>query len=57
MLATIQSRAFCLLVVYKTVILPAVLYECEIWYLILSEDYLVDLGYLRPGGVEGGGMK
>jgi hypothetical protein len=47
MLATIQSRAFCLLVcclkakirMYKNVILPVVLYGCEIWYLTLREEH------------------
>jgi hypothetical protein len=46
MLATIQSRNFCLLVccknckfrIYKTVILPVVLYLCETWSLALREE-------------------
>jgi hypothetical protein len=39
MLATIQSRTFCLLCknikirIYKTIILPVVLYGCETWSL------------------------
>jgi hypothetical protein len=48
MLATIRSRTFCLLVcckknlkirIYKTIILPAVLYGCEIWSLTLRVDH------------------
>jgi hypothetical protein len=43
MLATIQSRTFCLLVcslrIYKTVILPVVLYGCETWSLTLREEH------------------
>jgi dolichol kinase len=47
-LATIRSRTFCLLVccqkslkigIYKTIILPAVLYGCEIWSLTLREEH------------------
>jgi hypothetical protein len=48
MLATIQSRAFCLPVccqknlkirIYKTIILPVVLYGCETWCLTLREEH------------------
>jgi hypothetical protein len=47
MLAIIQSKIFCLPVpykklkikVYKTVILPVVLYGCETWSLILREEH------------------
>jgi hypothetical protein len=48
MLATIQSRTVYLLVlllrnikirVYKTIILPLVLYECETWSLTLREEH------------------
>jgi hypothetical protein len=48
MLAIIQSKIFCLPVSYqknlkikihKTVILPLVLYGCEIWFLTLGEEY------------------
>jgi hypothetical protein len=45
MLATIQSRTFCLLVcclkirIYKTIILPVVLYGCETWSLTLREEH------------------
>jgi hypothetical protein len=47
MLATIQSRTFCILVcclkririrIYKTIILPVVLYGSETLYLTLSEE-------------------
>jgi hypothetical protein len=47
MLAIIQSKIFCLPVsyqknlkikIYKTVILPVVLYECETWSLTLKEE-------------------
>jgi hypothetical protein len=47
MLATIQSKIFCLPVshkkklkirIYKTVILPVVLYGCETWSLTLGEE-------------------
>jgi hypothetical protein len=37
MLATIQSRTFCLLV--KTIILPVVPYGCETWSLTFREEY------------------
>jgi hypothetical protein len=48
MLATVQSRSFCRLIccleaqkleLYKTVILPVVLYGCETWSLTLREEY------------------
>jgi hypothetical protein len=47
MLATIQSRIFCLARLlstnirrtYKTVILPVVLYGCETWSLTLREEH------------------
>jgi hypothetical protein len=48
MLATIRSRTFCLLVcceknikirIYKTIILPVVLYGCETWSLILRKEH------------------
>jgi hypothetical protein len=48
MLATIRFRAFCLLVcshknlkirIYKTIILPVVLYGCETWSLTLSKEH------------------
>jgi hypothetical protein len=48
MLAIIQSRIFCPSVlykkklkikIYKTVILPVVLYECETWSLTLREEH------------------
>jgi hypothetical protein len=46
MLAIIQSKIFCLTIsykknikIYKTVILPAVLYGCETWSLTLREDH------------------
>jgi hypothetical protein len=47
MLATIQSRTFCLLAcyrkkikigIYKTIILPVVLYGCDAWSLTLREE-------------------
>jgi hypothetical protein len=46
MLATIQCRTFCVLVcciktkirIYKTIILPVVLYGCETWSLTLREE-------------------
>jgi hypothetical protein len=40
MLATIQSRTFCLLsCCQKTIILPVVLYGCETWSLTLRENH------------------
>jgi hypothetical protein len=47
MLAVIQSKIFCLLLsykklkikIYKTVILPVVLYGCETWSLTLGEEH------------------
>jgi hypothetical protein len=48
MLAIIQSKIFCLPVsykknlkikIYKTVILPVVLYGCETWSLTLKEEH------------------
>jgi hypothetical protein len=48
MLATIRSRTFCLLVcckknlkitIYKTIMLPVVLYGCETWFLTLREEH------------------
>jgi hypothetical protein len=46
MLATIRFRTFCLLVccqkkirIYKTIILPVVLYGCETWFLTLREEH------------------
>jgi hypothetical protein len=48
MLATIESRTFCLLVcckknikirIYKTIILPVVSYGCESWSLTLREEH------------------
>jgi hypothetical protein len=47
MLAIIQSKIFCLpshiknlkIKVYKTVILPAVLYGCETWSLTLRDEH------------------
>jgi hypothetical protein len=47
MLATIRSRTFCLpfccqklkIRLYKTIILPVVLYGCETWSLTLREDH------------------
>jgi hypothetical protein len=50
MLATIQSRTVCLLVccqknikirIYKSIILPVVLYECKTWSLTLREEHRV----------------
>jgi hypothetical protein len=50
MLPTIQPRTFCLLVccqknlkfgIYKTIILPVVLYECETWSLTSREEHRV----------------
>jgi hypothetical protein len=44
MLATIQSRTFCRLSknvksgIYRTIILPVVLYGCETWSLTLREE-------------------
>jgi hypothetical protein len=46
MLATIQSRIFCLPVysknikmrIYKTIIFPVILYGCETWSLTLREE-------------------
>jgi hypothetical protein len=47
MLATIQSRTFCLFCllsknvdirIYKTIILPVILYGCQSWCLILREE-------------------
>jgi hypothetical protein len=46
-LATIQSRTFCLLIccqkhtisIYKTIILPVVLCGCETWFLTLREEH------------------
>jgi hypothetical protein len=43
MLATLQFRIFCLPIcylkikIYRTVILPVVLYRCETWYHILRD--------------------
>jgi hypothetical protein len=48
MLATIRSRTFCLLVcsqknlkirLYRTIILPVVLYGCETWSLTLRKEH------------------
>jgi hypothetical protein len=48
MLATIWFRIFCLprfyeknvkIEIYRTIILPAVLYGCEIWCFIVREEY------------------
>jgi hypothetical protein len=47
MLAIIQSKIFCLLIssknlkikIYKTVILPVVLYGCETWSVTLREEH------------------
>jgi hypothetical protein len=48
MLAIIQSKILCLLVsykknlkikIYKTVLLPVVLYGCETWSLTLREEH------------------
>jgi hypothetical protein len=48
MLSVIQSKIFCLLVsykknlkikIYKTVILPVVLYGCETWSLTFREEH------------------
>jgi hypothetical protein len=45
MLDTIQSRTFCLpsksvkIRIYKSIILPAVLYGCETWSLTLREEH------------------
>jgi hypothetical protein len=48
MLATIRFRTFCLLVccqknlkirIYKTIILPVVLYGCETWSLTLRDEH------------------
>jgi hypothetical protein len=48
MLATIQSRTFCLPVcckknlkmrIYKTIILPVIMYWCETWCLTLREEH------------------
>jgi hypothetical protein len=48
MLATIRARTFCLLIccqknlkirIYKTIILPVVLYECETWSLALRGEH------------------
>jgi hypothetical protein len=45
MLATIQARTFCLqskdiqIGIYRTIILPVVLYGCETWSLALQEEH------------------
>jgi hypothetical protein len=46
MLATTQFRTFCFLVclktkitIYKTIILPVILYGCETWSLTLREEH------------------
>jgi hypothetical protein len=45
MLATIQYRTFCLLSknikirIYRTIILPVILYGCETWSLTLREEH------------------
>jgi hypothetical protein len=45
MLATVQSRTFSFLIcclkirIYKTIILPVVLYGCETWHLALREGH------------------
>jgi hypothetical protein len=48
MLATIQSRVFCLpvccqknlkMIIYKTTILPVVLYRCETWSVTLGKEH------------------
>jgi hypothetical protein len=48
MLATIRSRTFCILVccqknlkirIYNTIILPVLLYGCEIWSLTVREEH------------------
>jgi hypothetical protein len=47
MLATIQSRTFCLLVccletkigIYKTIVLLVVLYGCETWPVTVREEH------------------
>jgi hypothetical protein len=50
--ATIQSRTFCLLVccpknveirIYKTIIVPVVLYGCKTWFLTLREKHRLRL--------------
>jgi hypothetical protein len=49
MLATIQFKTFCVLVscvrrqirIYKTIILPVVLYGCGTWSLTLREEHTV----------------
>jgi hypothetical protein len=50
MLATIRFKAFCLIVccqktwkirIYKTIILPAILYGCETWSLTLREEHIL----------------
>jgi hypothetical protein len=51
MLATIQSRSFCLLVwsknlkirIYETIILPVVLYGCETLTLTLREEHTLSV--------------
>jgi hypothetical protein len=47
MIATINSRSFCFLIcclktkirIYKTIILPVVLYGCETWSLTLRQEH------------------
>jgi hypothetical protein len=55
MLAIIQSKIFCLPVsyknlkikIYKTVILPLVLYGCETWSLTLGEEHKLGISENR----------
>jgi hypothetical protein len=49
MLATIQSRTFCLLSknlkirIHNSIILPVVLYRCETWSMALREEQRQDV--------------
>jgi hypothetical protein len=54
MLAIIQSKIFCVPIsyqknlkvkIYKTVILPVVLYGCETWSLALREEHRLREGF------------
>jgi hypothetical protein len=56
MLATVQSRTFCLLVcclkkvkirIYKIIILPVVLYGCKTWSLIFRKEHRLKVSEKR----------
>jgi hypothetical protein len=56
MLATIQSRTYCLLICFqKTVAVPVVLYGCETWSLMLWKDETLRV-MKRIFGRKGSGM-